>query len=73
MGHWMLEIAKFGMYVSLPLGTFIVFNSPSFYTPVLYEWRKKNQQSILNGENLMEERNRFLQKMRESSGESRGT
>lgn len=52
MGHWILESAKVAMYIGLPLSSFVYFNSPSFYMPVLYESRKMNRKFYENDDRL---------------------
>lgn len=63
MGHWLLEVGKFSMYVSLPLGAFYYFNSPEFYTDVLYKWGKKTQTFTKNHEQILKERKQYIENM----------
>ena len=63
MGHWMLEVAKIGVYITLPLTSFVVFNSPSFYTPVLYEWRKSTKQFAVNDEIILNRQKEFAEEV----------
>jgi len=58
MGHWILEASKFAAYVGLPLTTFIVFNSPEYYTHTMYKWQKNNPNIYRGGmDNNQEEEN----------------
>ncbi|KAI2808956.1 hypothetical protein BLOT_000097 [Blomia tropicalis] len=65
MGHWILEATKFGVYITLPLTSFIIFNSPSFYTPVLYEWRKKMKPFLKNDEIVLKRQKEISQNLME--------
>lgn len=56
MGHWILEVAKVAMYIGLPLSSFVYFNSPSFYMPVLYESRRINLPILQNDEKIRKQR-----------------
>ena len=69
MGHWMLEVAKIGVYITLPLTSFVVFNSPSFYTPVLYEWRKSTKPFAVNDEIIIKRQQEYAQAMRNQSSD----
>lgn len=64
MGHWMLEVTKIGVYIALPLSSFIVFNSPSFYGPVLYEWRKKTAKYASNDEIVIKSQRELAEQVR---------
>ncbi|OTF76977.1 hypothetical protein BLA29_015336 [Euroglyphus maynei] len=59
MGHWILEVTKIGIYITLPLSSFIIFNHPSFYTPIIYEWRKKNKPFTVNDEIIRKRQEEF--------------
>ena len=59
MGHWVLEVVKMSVYVALPLSTFVVFNDPRFYIPILYDWRKETKKFNSNNEIV---RNMFSKK-----------
>lgn len=41
MGSWKLEAFKMALYMSFPVGAFLIFNSPSFYENAIYEWRRE--------------------------------
>ena len=70
MGHWILEVTKIGIYIALPLSSFVVFNSPSFYTPILYEWRKANKKFTSNDEIFLKQQQELIQAMAEAEAES---
>ncbi|KAH7639599.1 uncharacterized protein LOC142597502 [Dermatophagoides farinae] len=59
MGHWILEVTKIGIYITLPLSSFIIFNHPSFYAPILYEWRKKIKPFTVNDEIMRKRQEEF--------------
>ncbi|KAH9389021.1 hypothetical protein TYRP_008373 [Tyrophagus putrescentiae] len=69
MGHWILEVTKIGVYIALPLSSFIIFNSPSFYTPVLYEWRKKTAKYARNDEIIRQSQREFAEEMRRTQSD----
>ncbi|KAI1280877.1 hypothetical protein HDE_13738 [Halotydeus destructor] len=46
MGGWKLEVFKMGLYVTFPVGMFVLFNSPMFYEDAIYEARRKWMQSV---------------------------
>jgi protein PET100 len=43
MGTWKMEIAKMALYVSFPVGVFIVFNEPAFYEATILAARREIQ------------------------------
>ncbi|XP_075677066.1 uncharacterized protein LOC142645212 [Dermatophagoides pteronyssinus] len=59
MGHWILEVTKIGIYITLPLSSFIIFNHPNFYTPIIYEWRNKTKQFTVNDEIIRKRQEEF--------------
>lgn len=75
MGHWLLEVTKIGIYITLPLSSFILFNSPSFYVPVLYEWRIQNKQFTIKNELAQKQQENDyleLQKLHQEFNEKHG-
>lgn len=41
MGGWSLEIAKMGIYMTLPVGLFYYFNQPKYFEKWVIETRRK--------------------------------
>jgi len=52
MGNWKLEAFKMGLYMSFPVGAFLVFNSPQFYENAIYEWRKELDKVLTNDKEI---------------------
>ena len=46
MGNWKLEVFRMALYVSFPVGMFVLFNSPFFYEDAILEARRKMNQFI---------------------------
>lgn len=46
MGDWKLEVFRMLVYVSFPVGMFVLFNSPGFYEEAIMEARRKLARSI---------------------------
>ncbi len=42
MGNWQLEVFKFALYVSFPVGLFYVFNQPKYFE----DWVVKVRQEL---------------------------
>lgn len=40
MGGWKLEVFKMVVYISFPVGCFLVFNSPAFYEQAVLDGRR---------------------------------
>lgn len=41
MGSWKLEVFRMCLYISFPVGLFMVFNYPPFYEKTILEGRRK--------------------------------
>lgn len=41
MGNWKLEIFRMCLYISFPVGMFLLFNYPPFYEKTILEGRRK--------------------------------
>ena len=63
MGGWKLEAFKMAIYMSFPVGAFLIFNSPQFYEKAIYEYRKEMDQ-FLSKDNIIEEYSKKFQKER---------
>jgi protein PET100 len=48
MGNWKLEAFKMALYMSFPIGAFLLFNSPKFYENAIFEWRKELDKVLVN-------------------------
>jgi len=40
MGNWKLEVFRMTLYIAFPVGSFLLFNTPSFYEKTILEGRR---------------------------------
>jgi len=66
MGNWQLEVFKFALYITMPIGAFYAYNQTEWFRDYLYYYERKSQtpQMRANAEKLNEFREE-LKKVRD--------